>query len=86
MRISLVELTKKVASQAALIPAMYSRVNFSITPERFAIEPDAQTEIDPKFAPQRPKLLANEEQVARIKAYTMMGDPVADAYAALMPK
>jgi len=30
-------------------------------------------------------LLANEERVARIKAYTMMGDRVADAYAALMP-
>jgi len=86
MRISIEELAAKVANQAALIPAMYSRVDFSITPERFAIEPNAQTEIDPKFAARRPELLANQEQVARIKAYTMMGDLVADAYAALMPK
>jgi hypothetical protein len=86
MRISIAELAAKVASQAAQIPSMYGRVDFSITPERFAADPNAQTEIDPKFAAQRPKLLASEEQVTRIKAYTMLGDLVTDAYAALMPK
>jgi len=86
MRISITELAAKVASQAAQIPSMYGRVDFSITPERFATEPDAQTDLDPKFAARRPELLANDEQVARIKAYTMLGDLVADAYAALMPK
>ena len=86
MRISIAELNAKVASQGTLMASMYGRVDFSITPERFATEPNAQTEIDPKFAAQRPKLLANGEQVGRIKAYTMLGDLVADAYAALMPK
>src|SRR5580700_5002676 len=86
MRISVKELAAKVASQAAQIPSMYGRVDFSITPERFATEPDAQTDLDPKFAARRPELLANDEQVARIKAYTMLGDLVTDAYAALMPK
>jgi hypothetical protein len=86
MRISITELAAKVASQATQIPSMYGRVDFSITPERFATEPDAQTDLDPKLAARRPELLANEEQVARIKAYTMLGDLVADAYAALMPK
>ncbi len=33
-----------------------------------------------------PALLADEDRVARIKAYTMLGDTVADAYAALMPQ
>jgi len=76
--------TPSPASQATSIPAIYGRVDFSITPERFAAEPGAQTEIEPRFAAQRPELLANKEQVTRIQAYTMMGDPVADAYAALI--
>ena len=85
MNTSIAELTGKVASQAAQIPSIYGRVDFSITPERFTVEPDAQTDLAPEFAARRPELLANEEQVARIKAYTMIGDRVADAYAALMP-
>ena len=37
MNTSITELTEKVASQAAQIPSMYGRVDFSITPERFAV-------------------------------------------------
>jgi hypothetical protein len=40
----------------------------------------------PEFAERRPELLANKEKVALIKAYTMHGDPVADAFAALIPQ
>src|SRR5580658_2303072 len=86
MSTSIAELNKSVASQVAQIPAMYGRVDFSITPERFTAEPDAQTELAPEFAERRPELLANKEQVALIKAYTLHGDPVADAYAALIPQ
>jgi hypothetical protein len=86
MRISMTDLAAKVASQAARIPSMYGRVDLSITPERFAAEPNAQTELDPQFAARRPELLADEEQAARIKGHTMLGDLVVDAYAALMPK
>src|ERR1700684_1176931 len=75
-----------LATEAAQIPAMYGRVDFSITPERFTVEPDAISELGPEVLQRRAKLLANEELVARIKAYTMHGDPVADAYAALIPK
>lgn len=64
---------------------MYGRVDFSITPERFTVAPDDRTDLAPEFSSRRLELLANEEQVARIKAYTMIGDIVADAYAALMP-
>ena len=49
-------------------------------------KPGDQTELAPEFLERRPELLANEEQVARIKAYTMHGDPVTDAYAALTPE
>src|SRR5580658_2636121 len=80
------ELPALLATEAAQIPSMYGRMDFSITPERFTVEPDAVSELDPEFSQRRPELLANEELVARIKAYTMHGDPVADAYAALIPK
>jgi ER-bound oxygenase mpaB/B'/Rubber oxygenase, catalytic domain len=86
MSTSITELTAMDAEQAARIPATYGRVDFSITPERFTAEPDAQTEIAPEYAARRPELLANKERVALIKAYTMHGDPVADAYAALIPQ
>src|SRR3984885_10231350 len=80
------ELTALLATEAAQIPSMYGRIDFSITPARFTVEPDAVSELGPEFSQRRPELLANEELVARIKAYTMHGDPVADAYAALIPK
>jgi hypothetical protein len=86
MNTSIAELKESVARQAAEIPATYGRVDFSITPERFTAEPDAQTELAPEFAERRPELLANKEKVALIKAYTMHGDPVADAFAALIPQ
>lgn len=79
-------LAETIASQAVQLPAMYGGVDFSITPERFTADADAQTELGPQFAARRPQLLADKEQVARIKAFTMHGDPVADAYAALIPQ
>jgi hypothetical protein len=86
MNISIAELTAKITAQALQVPSIYGRVDFSIAPERFTTEPGAITELAPEFSGRRPQLLANEEQVARIKAYTMHGDPVADAYAALSPQ
>src|SRR6202167_5149793 len=80
------KLTAMLASEAAQIPSMYGRVDFSITPERFTVEPGALSELGPEASHRRPELLADEELVARIKAYTMHGDPVADAYAALIPE
>ena len=80
------ELPELLATEAAQIPSIYGRLDLSITPERFTVEPDALNELGPEFSQLRPELLANEELVARIKGYTMRGDPVADAYAALIPK
>jgi ER-bound oxygenase mpaB/B'/Rubber oxygenase, catalytic domain len=85
MATSLAELDSKIAAQAAQIPSMYGRIDFSVTPERFTVEPGVETDIAPEFAARRLELLANAEVVARIKAYTMIGDIVADAYAALTP-
>jgi ER-bound oxygenase mpaB/B'/Rubber oxygenase, catalytic domain len=86
MNASITELTEGVSRQAGDIPAMYGRVDFSLTPERFTTEPGAQTQLDPRFLDRRPALLANQERVAVVKIFTMRGDPAADAYAALMPK
>src|SRR6202050_3108439 len=86
MNTSIAALNKQVSAQAEQIPSMYGRVDFSITPERFTVEPGDQTDLEPEFAKRRPELLANEDLVALIKAYTMHGDPVADAYAALIPE
>src|SRR6202161_3025136 len=86
MHTSITKLFAMLATEAAQIPSMYGPVDFSITPERFTVEPDAVSELGPELSHRRPELLANEELVARIKAYTMHGDPVADAYAALIPK
>src|ERR1700722_8543395 len=84
MNASIAELNEKVAAQATLSPSMYGRVDFAINPERFAAEPGDETVLGPELSKQRSELLANEELVARIRAYTMLGDAVADAYAALM--
>src|SRR5580704_10944459 len=79
-------MTEGDAAQAVQIPSMYGRVDFSTTPERFTVAPGDETEIAPEFAARRPELLANTKRVALIKAYTMHGDPVADAYATLIPR
>jgi hypothetical protein len=86
MSTPITELNAAVASQAAQIPSMYGRVDFSITPERFTVAPGDESELAPEYAERRPELLADTERVALIKAYTMHGDPVADAYAALIPQ
>ena len=86
MNTSTTNLSAMLATEAAQIPSMYGHMDFSITPERFTVEPADVSELGPEYSHRRPGLLANEELVARIKAYTMHGDPVADAYAALIPK
>jgi hypothetical protein len=86
MAVPSTELSKKLSTQAEQIPSMYGRVDLSITPERFTVAPGDETELEPEFAARRPALLANEEEVALIKTYTMHGDLVADAYAALIPE
>jgi len=86
MNISIAERDAMIAAQAQQVPPIYGRVDFSITPERFAVESDAVTELGPEFSARRPALLANSELVAQLKAYTMHGDPVADAYASLSPQ
>ena len=66
--------------------SMYDCGDLAICPERFTVDLNDPCELSPEFLPQRGALLANKELVARIRTYVMHGDPVADAYAALIPE
>jgi hypothetical protein len=83
--LTLDQLQAKVAAQKTALPALYGDVDFALKPERFADEPLLEGPSQSKFDAMRLAILADEEKVARMRAYTMMGDTVADAYAALMP-
>lgn len=80
------QLRAKVASQRENLPELYGDVDFSTKPERFADEPVIQSGPKSPSDHLRPQIMANTTLVERMRAYTMLGDTVADAYAALMPK
>lgn len=87
MAISLHTLQKQVRDQKTRIPSLYGNVDFEKTPWRFTANPRDRTQLPRKLAKKHlPSLLANQDKVERARAYTMLGDNVADAYAALMPK
>lgn len=73
---------QRIAAQKTQMPLMYGAIDFERLPERF-------TE-DPQFAVTRDRapggVAVTEEDLALVRAYTLLGDVVADAYAALIPK
>lgn len=75
----------KVAQQALLIPSLYGNVDFSIVPHRFAGSVSDKSVLPVRQSDRRINVLRDLEKVERYCAYTMLGDSVADAYAALMP-
>lgn len=79
-------LWEEVQAQAAAIPEIYGKIDFSAMPERFTADMSDVSSLRGPFVDRRQTLLANHDRVDLVKAYTMMGDRVADAYAALMPK
>lgn len=83
MSMSLENLQVMVLSQKEKIPSLYGDIDFTIVPERFTDDLAIPSTLRGKNL--RTKVLANKERVARAKAYTMLGDVVADAYAALIP-
>ncbi len=79
---SIDQVRAKVASQKTLLPALYGNVDFDATPERFTWDPSAAVVRD-----RRPLgVEVTDEDLERVRAYTMLGDVVADAYAALIPQ
>ncbi len=81
------ELQATVRAQKTEIPRLYGKVDFDAVPERFASEPDIASQLPNRFSRKhRARVLANQANVGRQLAYTMLGDVVADAYAALIPE
>ena len=78
------KLWAKVESQREHVPAMYGKVDFRAIPERFTATPGDATALSGKYDRDRDALLADAERVEFIRAYTMIGDATADAYAGLM--
>ena len=82
---SLDALWEKVHAQKTRIPSLYGDIDFDATPERFTDSMDIRSTLPQQFAKKhREKILADRDRVERARAYTLLGDTVADAYAALM--
>lgn len=82
MPTSLEEVRARVASQKTLLPALYGKVDFDRMPERWT-ENAAEALVKDR-SPMG--ITPTERDMALVRIYTMLGDIVADAYAALIPK
>jgi len=71
----------RVADQKIRQPELYGSIDFDQTPERFTEDP-ADSVAPASVAGAAP----TPEHIALIRAYTLLGDRVADAYAGLMPE
>jgi hypothetical protein len=73
---------RRIAAQKVRLPVMYASVDFAEQPERFTD--------DPQFAVSRDRapygVALTDDDLELVRAYTMLGDEVGDAYAALIPK
>lgn len=83
---SLEDLRRKVESQRTDNPAMYGDIDFAVRPERLLASEPRLSELRGRFAADAPRLHANADLIGRMSLYTMLGDTVADPYAALMPR
>ena len=81
MPADLEQVRARVASQKTLLPSLYGRIDFDRMPERFTEDPSQAIVKD--RAPMG--VATTDYELDLIRAYTMLGDVVADAYAALMP-
>jgi hypothetical protein len=83
---SIAELRTHVAAQRELVPTIYGKVDFEATPERFCDDVAIRSSLETRGGGQRRAVLADKPLLERMRAYTMLGDRVADPYAALAPK
>lgn len=78
------QLQARVHAQKERIPSLYGAIDFAQTPERFTDDPGVKSAMPAEFERQfRDQVLSDPERIERARAYTMLGDNVADAYAAL---
>jgi hypothetical protein len=81
MTAALEQVRARVASQKTLLPSLYGEIDFDRLPERFTEDPSQAIVQD--RAPMG--VAVTDHELDLVRAYTMLGDVVADAYAALMP-
>ncbi|NML95790.1 oxygenase MpaB family protein [Novosphingobium olei] len=82
------DLRGRIEAQTTDNPAMYGSVDFAIRPERLlgeSADDIARSELR-GYPDVAARLLDNRELMERMAAYTLMGDSVADPYAALIPE
>ena len=77
------ELAQRVRSQRELQPDLYGDFDFDQRPDRLATEPDVDSAL-PTWVADRAPILDDDRVTELISTATMLGDVVADPYAALM--
>jgi hypothetical protein len=77
------ELADRVRSQRELQPAMYGDLDLARTPYRFTVDPAVRSSL-PGWVAGRDELLEDDATVELMRTATMLGDVVADPYAALL--
>ena len=82
MPTALEQVRTRVAAQKTLLPELYGQIDFDRLPERWT--EDASQAIVKDRAPMG--VAMTDYELELVRAYTMLGDIVADAYAALMPR
>jgi hypothetical protein len=77
------ELAQRVRSQRDLQPDLYGDFDFDQQPDRLATEPNVDSAL-PTWVADREPILEDDRVTELISTATMLGDVVADPYAALM--
>lgn len=77
------ELARRVSSQRELLPDLYGDIDFDEHPYRLTRRPGDKSSL-PDWAGEREAILADERILELMETATMLGDVVADPYAALM--
>ena len=77
---------ENVLQQKQEVPGIYGDVDFSILPERYISDARVSDKMPLRFRQYAQSALSDPLRVERIRNYTMTGDKVADAYAALIPE
>ncbi|MCD0453040.1 oxygenase MpaB family protein [Actinocorallia sp. API 0066] len=78
-------LAERVRRQPELYPDLYGGIDFTTAPYRFTTDPADRSAL-PEWVAERGPLLADDRVVELIRTTTMLGDIVADPYAALVEK
>lgn len=80
MTAALEQVRARVASQKTLLPSLYGEIDFDTLPERYTDDPTQAIVQDRSPG----GVAVTDYELDLVRAYTMLGDIVADAYASLM--